>query len=77
MLKVLRETIASKEDWKGAVKSLFQGNKKQLKKGMSFASFKLKEFKELGDEALDEKTEFSEYDLLTNNIYMICKGVID
>ena len=44
---------------------------------MAFAKFKLDEFEELGQEALDEKVEFSEFDLLTSNLDRVSKGTIE
>lgn len=48
-----------------------------MKKAMGFANFKLQEFEELGADALADKAEFSEFELLTQNLERVCKGVID
>lgn len=44
---------------------------------MGFAKFKLDEFDELGEEALNDKVEFSEFDLLSSNLNRVVKGALE
>lgn len=43
---------------------------------MSFANFKMEELNEIGIQALEDKVEFSEFSLLTENLERVCKGIV-
>lgn len=73
----MRKVKSEGLDWKEELKNLFSDNKQVMKKAMGFANFKLQEFEELGADALADKAEFSEFELLTQNLERVCKGVID
>ena len=40
------------------MKKVFADEKSVMKKAMGFAQFKMEEYKEIGDEALNDKVEF-------------------
>ncbi len=48
-----------------------------FKKAMSFASFKIKEFEQFGENALMDESVFDELDLLKKNINLLIKDSID
>ena len=48
-----------------------------MKKGMKFADFRVKEFINIGEEALDSKIAFSEKELIEKNLEILCKGLVD
>ena len=48
-----------------------------MKKGMKFADFRVKEFVNVGEEALESKIAFSEKELIEKNLEILCKGLVD
>lgn len=44
---------------------------------MGFAKFKEDEYQELGMDALDDKLEFTDFDLLSSSLDRICKGTVE
>ena len=52
-------------------------NKSDLKRNISFASFKIKEYEISGIETLNSELKFNEKLLLKNNLELLCKDIID
>ena len=65
-----------KNEWKKNLKKVIK-NKKMMKKSMEFASFKLKEFENGDSEAFDTSKPINEKQLITENLSLVSKDVID
>ncbi len=83
VLEILKKHQENKQEggpknpWVADMKELFKGDKSKMKKAMSFASFKMKEFQTIGSEALDSEIHFSASVLIKSNMSYICKEIID
>jgi hypothetical protein len=64
-------------NWKESLKEMFSSEPLMFKKAMSFASFKIKEFEQFGDQALEESSPFDEMDILRQNIEILVKDSFD
>lgn len=66
-----------KKIWVEFIKNNFKGQKSAMKKAMAFASFRIKEFSQLGYEVYETEVLFNEKNLIMENLSNFSKEIID